>query len=454
MQAHCARCAEAKRHMERPRQTQDCLMANGRKLTRNAVRPRYLQRRTDQYCDEPRTSIFSTDSDALFRKTQAASIEHDNQIPISRDLRSMKVPDKRVPFTERDFQNAYGFCRMAALRRNQARASTRPVLLRNGNYDAFLAISQASAGKMTQIHHSEHVERRSRRIATFSFDAYKYGHDISSLVGEVSLQRRFLVTSLRELLLLASLVSSFLRPNPRSYAKTGSLQGKNGKPFLPFTGRPVSRSASTKLAAIPSQKRHIHVPVTRATSLTPWGGGGFSSAVPALFDLLEDPFFNMAMPMQRTRQRSRKGQELPGKLTGEELDTEYVYNVRVPGMKKEDLKVAVEGNRLVVGGSADSEDHSEGDQYKRHTWSTTKFEHVLTLPADANFQEVSAFVEGDTVLKLHVPKKNVPHELKAEKIPVQINAGREQEEGAKALEGGEGAQAAAQEIPVEQNPRE
>lgn len=86
-----------------------------------------------------------------------------------------------------------------------------------------------------------------------------------------------------------------------------------------------------------------------------------------------------------------------------EDDKEYLVKVEVPGVRKEDLKVRVEGGTLSITGERKSEKEEKGKKFHRIERAYGSFERSFTLPQDADATKVSsAFTDG--MLQVHLPK--------------------------------------------------
>ncbi|KAG6402084.1 hypothetical protein SASPL_138955 [Salvia splendens] len=92
----------------------------------------------------------------------------------------------------------------------------------------------------------------------------------------------------------------------------------------------------------------------------------------------------------------------------------HVLKVDVPGFKKEEVKVVVEGGRVlkISGERSNKEEEEETDKWHCEERSNIgKFLRRLKLPKDANVDEVKAGVENGvltvTVLKKEVGKEEV-----------------------------------------------
>jgi HSP20 family protein len=84
-----------------------------------------------------------------------------------------------------------------------------------------------------------------------------------------------------------------------------------------------------------------------------------------------------------------------------ETDSAYVIEIELPGVRREDVDVELDGNELVVTGEI-KERKREG-LLRRRTRPVGKFEYRVTLPGDLRADEVEGSLAFG-VLKLHVPK--------------------------------------------------
>lgn len=93
----------------------------------------------------------------------------------------------------------------------------------------------------------------------------------------------------------------------------------------------------------------------------------------------------------------------------------YVVEMAVPGLKKEDFSIDVEGNQLTIScqkeevkesAPATPEAKNTNDDHKfwRREYSYSRFSRALTLPENADAMNIHAkYIDG--VLRLDVPKK-------------------------------------------------
>ncbi|UYG02504.1 Hsp20/alpha crystallin family protein [Halomonas sp. LR3S48] len=100
-----------------------------------------------------------------------------------------------------------------------------------------------------------------------------------------------------------------------------------------------------------------------------------------------------------------------------ERDDEYLVSVEVPGVDEKDVKLTLDGDRLIIEGEKRQESSTKEDRYQRIERSYGSFRRVLDLPVDARPDKIRAsFANG--VLKVHVPRSGEVRENRRE-IPIQ-----------------------------------
>lgn len=87
----------------------------------------------------------------------------------------------------------------------------------------------------------------------------------------------------------------------------------------------------------------------------------------------------------------------------QESNESYLLAFAVPGMKKEDFKIELNNDQLIVSAKVE-EGKEETVKYTRKEFNFTSFERRFTLPETANVQEIGAKYENG-VLNVTVPKK-------------------------------------------------
>ena len=103
---------------------------------------------------------------------------------------------------------------------------------------------------------------------------------------------------------------------------------------------------------------------------------------------------------------------VPSKIAGtapainvSEDNKEYKVEVAAPGMTKDDFKINVANDELVISmeKKADSKDEDKDKKYLRREFSYSKFEQHLTLPDNVERDNISAGM-NDGVLTIDIPK--------------------------------------------------
>ena len=100
----------------------------------------------------------------------------------------------------------------------------------------------------------------------------------------------------------------------------------------------------------------------------------------------------------------------------EERENEVILNAELPGMKKSDIELSVEGNLLTLRGEK-KEERKEGDKesdFYRSERFYGKFERPFTLPTTVEADKARADFR-DGVLTITLPKKE---EAKSRKISI------------------------------------
>jgi HSP20 family protein len=100
-----------------------------------------------------------------------------------------------------------------------------------------------------------------------------------------------------------------------------------------------------------------------------------------------------------------------------EKDGKIVMQVDLPGMKREDIDVSVEGDMLVVRGHREEEKETKEEDYHRSERATGTFMRSIRLPEGTNSDAIQAtYKEG--VLEVSVPQPATP-EPKELKVAVK-----------------------------------
>lgn len=88
-----------------------------------------------------------------------------------------------------------------------------------------------------------------------------------------------------------------------------------------------------------------------------------------------------------------------------EDDKAYQVEIAAPGMTKEDFKISLAGDDIVISmeKKLDNEDENKDKKYIRREFSYSKFEQRLMLPDNVDRSKISAHMT-DGVLNIDIPK--------------------------------------------------
>jgi HSP20 family protein len=116
-------------------------------------------------------------------------------------------------------------------------------------------------------------------------------------------------------------------------------------------------------------------------------------------------FENLYTEMDRLAQSMFGGREGEGVWSPSadiiETDSAYILEIELPGVRREDVDVALNGNELVVTGEV-KERKREG-LFRRRTRRVGEFEFRVTLPGDLRADDIEASLAYG-VLNVYVPK--------------------------------------------------
>lgn len=97
-----------------------------------------------------------------------------------------------------------------------------------------------------------------------------------------------------------------------------------------------------------------------------------------------------------------------------ENKNDYNVSLAVPGMKKEDFNIDVEGNLLTISCENETSKEEKEEQFTRKEYNYSSFSRSFTLPEEVNKEKIEAKYE-DGVLKLMLPKREGAKKLAAGK---------------------------------------
>lgn len=94
----------------------------------------------------------------------------------------------------------------------------------------------------------------------------------------------------------------------------------------------------------------------------------------------------------------------------------YIIKADLPGMKRENIDVAVEGDILVLKGEKKEEKEEKGKDFLKRERMIGSFSRTLKLPGEVDAEKIAASYK-DGVLEINLPKKE---EAKPKQIKVDV----------------------------------
>lgn len=84
-------------------------------------------------------------------------------------------------------------------------------------------------------------------------------------------------------------------------------------------------------------------------------------------------------------------------------DKEFVIELAVPGFKKEDLQLEIEGNKLTVEAEMNDQMREEKDRYTRREFKYGAFKRTFTLPKETDVEKIEAACNHG-IVEINIPK--------------------------------------------------
>jgi HSP20 family protein len=100
-----------------------------------------------------------------------------------------------------------------------------------------------------------------------------------------------------------------------------------------------------------------------------------------------------------------------------ERKDKYEVSLAVPGMKKDDFKIDVDGNMLSISSEKEEKTEEKDKRFTRKEYNYSSFNRCFSLPEEVNQDKIEAKYE-EGVLKISLPRKEEAKKATAKKIAV------------------------------------
>jgi len=134
-----------------------------------------------------------------------------------------------------------------------------------------------------------------------------------------------------------------------------------------------------------------------------------------------DTLFNRMMPTRMPRWVFSSGNggqpDWAPSADISETEKEYVIRASLPAVKKEDVKVTIEGGMITISGERKQQKEDASEKFHRVESFYGSFERTFSLPENSNAEAVRC-ESKDGVLTVHIPKSEPLHKA-AKQIRVQ-----------------------------------
>lgn len=101
----------------------------------------------------------------------------------------------------------------------------------------------------------------------------------------------------------------------------------------------------------------------------------------------------------------------------EESDKDYIFEVELPGLQKDDFKVEMQNGTLIISGERKEGSEHKGKNYLRHEHYYGQFRRVFAMPVDANAEGIKAAYKNG-ILTITVQRLE---QAKPKAVPVKVD---------------------------------
>ena len=93
-----------------------------------------------------------------------------------------------------------------------------------------------------------------------------------------------------------------------------------------------------------------------------------------------------------------------------ERGSDYKVEMALPGFKKEDINIELDGNKLSIHGKVSETEESKEEEYTHKEFSFKEFQRTFTIPKDINAKKIEADYK-DGILMVTLPKQDAKDKI-------------------------------------------
>ena len=106
------------------------------------------------------------------------------------------------------------------------------------------------------------------------------------------------------------------------------------------------------------------------------------------------------------------------KTNSGENENEFFVNLQVPGFSKDDLKVTVDGNQLLISADLSDEKEETKNNFYRKEFKKQSFKKMFEIPKNVSKENITSKLENG-ILYLTLPKEE-PSKLKQNILDIKV----------------------------------
>ena len=136
------------------------------------------------------------------------------------------------------------------------------------------------------------------------------------------------------------------------------------------------------------------------------------------FDNLVKKFFGEDDIFSLRPSFSLIGNDYAGKTNILENEKDYLFQVSVPGLKKDDIKIEIDEDVLTISSNFEDSKEEKSDNFYRKEFVKSSFTRSFYVPEDVDVSKIDAKME-DGILNVSIPKKEI-EKKKDSKLSIKV----------------------------------